>query len=54
MDYESETILRQSYVPARKLSACDHAEVSAHDVIAVATTCRLMSPSVPDVQRQSS
>ena len=54
MDYESETILRQSYVPARKLSARDHAEVSAHDVIAVATTCRLMFSSVPDVQRQSS
>ena len=51
MDYESKTILRQSYFPARKLSALDHAEVSAHDVIAVATTCRLMFSSVSDAQR---
>ena len=51
MDYESKTILRRSYVPARKFSARDYAEVSAHDVIAVATTCRLISHSVSDVQR---
>ena len=54
MDYESETILRRSYVTARGLSARDHAEVSVYDVIAFATTCSLMFPSVPDIQRQSS